>query len=593
MDNKWNTVKPPVNSLLLQAVNEMGFEVMTPVQAACIPLMLNYKDVSAEAVTGSGKTLAFLIPTVQILLRREEKWKPHEVGAIVIAPTRELALQISKVLSELLAHVPQLSQILFIGGTPISIDLEQFAANGANIIIATPGRLEDILLRKTDSRIANAVKNLEVLILDEADCLLNLGFEPSLNTILQLLPKQRRTGLFSATQTTEVLKLIRAGLRNPVAVVVKDNNESTSRVPEKLENYYTVVDPELKFVTLLNFLKREADKKILLFFSTCACVEYFSFVLQKLLNTNKAKSFNQSVISIHGKMKEKARLSIFEKFREQETGILCCTDVMARGIDITQEIHWVIQYDPPSNPASFIHRAGRTARNGKEGMSLLFLQPEEKDYIIYIQNTQKVPLEEMKLSTTNPKPVLNKMRKFQLQDRGVYDKAMRAFVSYFKSYSKYECKVILKSKNLDLGKIALSYGLLKFPKMSELWGKKPDSFDEVDVDINEVPYKDKLREESRKRKLQLFEDTGRWPMKSGVKRASSRGEESWSIAKAKAKKKHERKVAKKQKRKALTREELEELEKDVGIINRLKKGKLTEDEFEEKMGIESELSTNT
>jgi len=433
MDNRWTSVKPPVNPLLLQAVKDMGFTEMTPVQAACIPLMLNYKDVSAEAVTGSGKTLAFLIPVIQILLRREEKWKTHEVGSIVVAPTRELALQISEVLSELLKHAPMLSQILFIGGTPIQTDLELFVEKGANIVIATPGRLEDILLRKTDSRIANAVKNLEVLILDEADCLLNLGFEQSLNTILRLLPKQRRTGLFSATQTTEVLKLVRAGLRNPVAVVVKDNNESTSRVPEKLENYYAIVEPGRKFVALLNFLKKEASKKVLLFFSTCACVEYFSFVLQHLLtksqNTN-AKSRIQNVISIHGKMKEKTRLATFDKFKALETGILCCTDVMARGIDIAQEIHWVVQYDPPSNPASFIHRAGRTARNGKEGKSLLFLQPAEKDYVNYIQATQKVPLFEMDVTpfiTSDPKALLIKMRKLQLHDRAVYDK-----VKFFK-----------------------------------------------------------------------------------------------------------------------------------------------------------------
>ena len=365
------------------------------------------------------------------------------------------------------------------------------------------------------------------------------------------------------------MKLVRAGLRNPVSVVVSDN-DLKSRVPDTLENFYSIVEAEAKFKTLLDFVKREENSKILIFFSTCACVEYFAYLLQRLVS-------NRKIISIHGKMKEKARISIFENFRDLTTGIMCCTDVMARGIDITRQIHWVVQYDPPSNPAAFIHRAGRTARNGNEGKALLFLQPSEDDYVDYIQVSQKVELAKMDLSAyatplETTAALLKKMRDFQRKDRAVYDKAMRAFVSYYKAYSKYECSLILRAKDLDWGKIALSFGLLKFPKMSELWGKKPDSFEEVELDLNSIPYKDKQRESSRKRKLQVFQETGKWPDASGPKKGFTSGE-SWSISKDKRHKKLDRKTAKKKKRNALTKEEIAELEKDTKLLKKEKKFK--------------------
>jgi len=501
-------------------------------------------------VTGSGKTIAYLLPTIQILLGKDKKWKRHEIGALVIAPTRELAKQIDDVLSLLLKHTPSLSHVLFIGGTSVQADIDNFAANGANIVIATPGRLHDILLRKTDSRVLIAVKHLEVLVLDEADCLLNLGFEQTLNAILQILPKQRRTGLFSATQTTEVLKLIRAGLRNPVSVVVRDQNQK-NRVPATLENFYVIAETDYKFQLLLDFIKQKRKRKILIFFCTCACVEYFTLLMERFLVDRK-------VMSLHGRMKEDARITIFEKFRDLDTGILCCTDVMARGIDITRRIHWVIQYDPPSNPTSFIHRAGRTARNGKEGKAILFLVPSETKYIDYIRVSQKVSLNHLDLSSITSElsvyeSIAAQMRMLQLQDRAVFDKAMRAFVSYFKSYSKYECSLILQLKDLPLENVAKSYGLVKFPKISELWGKKPDSFEEVDVDINSIPYKDKARELSRQRKLTVFKDTGKWPQ-SGSKRIFKTAEP-WSIAKDKKAKKFTKIATKKRKRAALTEAE--------------------------------------
>lgn len=166
-------------------------------------MFLSRKDVAAEAVTGSGKTLAFLIPILEILMGLETPLGPHQIGALILSPTRELASQISEVLSTFLGHISGLSQLLLIGGSNISSDIEKFQEKGGNIIIGTPGRIEDLLMGKTTKNVtfAQAVKSLEVLVLDEGDRLLSLGFERSISTILGFLPKQRRTGLFSATQT--------------------------------------------------------------------------------------------------------------------------------------------------------------------------------------------------------------------------------------------------------------------------------------------------------------------------------------------------------------------------------------------------------
>merc|ERR1719309_1799303 len=305
---------------------------MTPVQAASIPIFLRRKDVAAEAVTGSGKTLAFIVPIMETLSRMETPLGRREVGALIVTPTRELATQISEVLNIFLEE-STLTQILLIGGNKVAADSKRFAEFGGNIVIGTPGRLEDMLLGKTTgatlggSPLAAGLKSLEMLVLDEADRLLSLGFETALNTILSFCPKQRRTGLFSATQTTEISNLIRAGLRNPVLVSVKESGASEpSKTPASLENFYMICNPQDKFSTLVKFLRLKEREKIIVFVATCACVEYFSTLLMHFLT-------NQKVLSIHGKMKSK-RHKIFDKFRKLESGVLICTDVMARGVDI-------------------------------------------------------------------------------------------------------------------------------------------------------------------------------------------------------------------------------------------------------------------
>lgn len=203
---------PKLSASTLSAVAALGFETATPVQAATIPLFLSHKDVAAEAVTGSGKTLAFVIPVVETLQRVDKPLAPSQVGAVLVAPTRELARQTFDVLQHFLGHADRrLTSVLLVGGVDVGEDLRRCQSSGCNIIVGTPGRINDVIQRVVKDATGIDLRTTEILVLDEADTLLDMGFAMTLEHILRQLPKQRRTGLFSATQTKEVKALARAG----------------------------------------------------------------------------------------------------------------------------------------------------------------------------------------------------------------------------------------------------------------------------------------------------------------------------------------------------------------------------------------------
>ncbi|KAL7727038.1 hypothetical protein ACLKA6_012421 [Drosophila palustris] len=603
----WNSLdKPPLSEPVLEVLQSFGFQLMTPVQTAAIPLLLARKDVSAEAVTGSGKTLAFLVPLLEILQRRhkETPWGAKEIGALIISPTRELARQISEVLAQFLEHeeLEHLNQQLIVGGNSIEEDIATMRQQTPCILVCTPGRLEDLFQRKGDDlNLAARVKSLEFLVLDEADRLLDLGFKTSVNNILGYLPRQRRTGLFSATQTTEVTDLIRAGLRNPVLVSVKE--KASVNTPARLQNFYKIVEPEQKFLSLLRFLRSPTSSsgKVMVFFPTCACVEYWAEVLPPLLS-------ERCVLGIHGKMKSK-RASVVERFRTEAQSVLLCTDVLARGLDVP-EIDWVVQWDPPSNASSFVHRVGRTARQGNDGNALVFLLPSEDAYVKFLKLNQKVELNELQEECEAPssdmtlQSTVEALHRLQAADKGVYDKGMRAFVSHVRAYTKHECSAILRLKDLDLGKMATAYGLLQLPRMPELKNYQGDGFiaPSFEVDLTKMTYKNAQKEQVRKQKLQTYEQTGSWP---GRQKQHMKRTESWDQtkkAKLDAKSKKElRKAKKERKRKAeagegaqrkrkqqFTQEELDELASDIRTFKRLKKKKITEEDYDRAMGIDGD-----
>ncbi|XP_068901596.1 probable ATP-dependent RNA helicase DDX55 homolog [Tenebrio molitor] len=590
----WETLGVPLHEEIKSAIKALNFPTMTPIQAATIPQLINKKDVVAEAVTGSGKTLAFLIPLLEILKTRqiEQKWKKHEIGALIISPTRELALQTEQVLVKLLVFVMGISRLLLVGGNSVEHDLDHFKRKGGNIIICTPGRFEDLLSRKTELNLTASLKSLEILILDEADRLLDYGFQKSVDTILSYLPRQRRTGLFSATQTKQMQDLIRAGLRNPVLVSVSVKDKHST--PELLENYYIVVNNNNKLAALLSFFECEEVKKGMLFLPTCACVDYWSGILPHVFGTK----IDMPVLAMHGKMKDKRR-KILDKFKGLSKGLLLCTDVLSRGIDIP-EVDWVVQWDPPANASAFVHRVGRTARQGRQGSSVILLLDTEEAYVHFIEKNQRVKLHLIpdQSNDDSSTSLTKSLRDLQKTDRDLMERAIRAFVSHIRAYSKHECSLLLRVKELPFAQVAHTYGLLQLPKMPELKTVDSSSFDNTDdVDLSTIPYKDKKREAVRQEKLKIYKDTGSWPGRKDktVKKAT----EPWSLAKQKklnkkakklkrnrAKEGHGDEPAKKKKKTGgVSEQEFAELAKDVALMKKLKKKRISEVQFDKAFGI--------
>lgn len=573
-------------------------------QKATIPLLMNYKDVAAEAVTGSGKTLAFIIPILEIMLRRakEEKWKSSEVAAIIISPTRELAAQTNAVLQPL-AKALQFTHRLLIGGSDgasAEQDAQALKATGAQIIIATPGRLLELFERKCNLNLCGRCKSLEILVLDEADSLLQ--YTSKINVILKYLPTQRRTALFSATQKKEIQDLIRAGLRNPVLVRIRE--KATTSTPKRLQNYYMITEPDLKLAALLEFIRCKSIDKAMIFFPTCACVEYWFEVLPTLLPT-------KTCLAMHGKMKG-GRFKVLQQFKNATDAILLCTDVLARGVDIP-EMNWVIQWEPPSNAAAFVHRVGRTARQGQHGNALILIQPNEDAYVEFLERNQNVSLTNVTDIAADEKlPQIaagyrDTIHSKQLKDRTIMDRANRAFVSHIQAYSKHECNFILRTKDLNMGKIASCYGLLKMPVMPELKRTQHDSASSdfiapsIPFDINQIRYKNKQQEEARQKKLTIYAETGKWP-KGKASKIAAKATEAWSLTKqrkaeqkANKKQRAQKKQTKtdsgsksggiKRKRSAYTDDDIAELANDIKIFKKLRKNKITDQDFNKQMGI--------
>lgn len=249
-------------------------------------------------------------------------------------------------------NVPEQKRItsqLFIGGNNVVEDVATFNKAGGHILVGTPGRLDDLVKRP---QVLN-LKEFEVLILDEADRLLDMGFQATLSAIITKLPKQRRTGLFSATMTDALSELVRAGLRNPVKVAVKvqDLQNNEIRTPSSLTINYLLGESDEKLYNLIKFLSVYKTKKSILYFCTCACVDYFLKVLGEMKELKGLEFF-----ALHGKMEAKKREKVYKGFTEVTCGsVLICTDVAARGLDIP-DIDWVVQYDPPQDPQAFNHR---------------------------------------------------------------------------------------------------------------------------------------------------------------------------------------------------------------------------------------------
>lgn len=564
----FSELQPPLSEFTLQALDSLEFRLATPVQAATIPLLCNYKDVAVDAATGSGKTLAFLIPTVEILRRISQPLSPHQVGAVIISPTRELASQIYHVAEPFLKTLPNVLAMLLVGGTDVTADVKKVNEKGANIIIGTPGRIDDIMERSSlDFRL------LEVLVLDEADRLLDMGFQRQLSAIVSRLPKQRRTGLFSATQTEAVEELSKAGLRNPVRVEVKtevksilpsaisgDQGLACSKTPSSLTIQFLECEGDEKPSQLAQFLLEFSSAKVIVYFMTCACVDFWGTVLPCLECLK-----NVSMVSLHGKMRQSVREKALAQFASMQAGVLLCTDVAARGLDIPN-VDWILQYDPPQDPNVFVHRVGRTARMGRSGNALVFLLPKEDAYVEFLK-IRRIPIDKKEKYDT-AQDVVPLLRAAAMKDRDIMEKGLRAFVSFIRAYKEHQCTYIFRWKELEVGKLAMGYGLLRLPTMPELKRGTLSSanFKAIEgIDLKSIRYKDRTREKQRQKKL---------VMKMEVKVRSSPQVDQLKNEDREITK--ERRENSKKRRASQTIEDDMEMEREYRLLKKIKKGQISE-----------------
>ncbi|XP_053940492.1 probable ATP-dependent RNA helicase DDX31 isoform X3 [Cuculus canorus] len=400
---------------------------MTSVQKQTIPVLLQGKDALVRSQTGSGKTLAYGIPLVQSLQGMNSKIQRSDGPyALILVPTRELALQSFDTMQKLLKPFAWIVPGVLMGGEKRKSEKARLR-KGINILISTPGRLVDHI-RSTE---CIHFRRTQWLIIDEADRILDLGFEKDVAVILNALNAERETRqnvLLSATLTEGVTRLADISLNDPISISIADEaqkvhkpasqtdrqaSSSTScmeqenfAVPEKLKQYVMMVPSKLRLVTLAAFIlekcKFEKHHKMIIFFSSCEQVEFHYELLLKVLSGRLESEQSEFVSSaplqflrLHGNMEQEERTEVFQEFLKSKTGVLLCTDVAARGLDLPQ-VTWIVQYNAPASPAEYIHRIGRTARIGCHGNSLLVLAPSEAEYVSLLAS-HKINVSEIKM----------------------------------------------------------------------------------------------------------------------------------------------------------------------------------------------------
>ncbi|RHY92531.1 hypothetical protein DYB37_013398 [Aphanomyces astaci] len=337
-----------VNPALCESIAALGWTRPSKIQQKSLPAALAGKDIIGLAETGSGKTGAFVIPILQDLLL-----SPQRLFALVLAPTRELAFQISEQFEALGSSIG-LKCACVVGG--IDMMNQQVAlAKKPHVVIATPGRLVDHL----ENTKGFSLRTMKYLVLDEADRMLSMDFEEEINQIIQLMPNERRTYLFSATMTSKVAKLQRASLQSPVKVEITHKFAT----PETLAQKYLFIPAKYKDCYLAYVLNEFAGQSMLIFASTCNGTQRITLML---------RSLGFPAICLHGQMTQPNRLGALNKFKAKQRSILVCTDVASRGLDIPS-VDVVINFDIPTNGKDYIHRVGRTARAGRAGIALSFV----------------------------------------------------------------------------------------------------------------------------------------------------------------------------------------------------------------------------
>lgn len=350
-----------LSDAMLATLESIGYEKPSPVQAGVIPVALTGRDVLGQARTGTGKTASFAIPILETM---EERGKGRAPQAIVLVPTRELAVQVTGEF-ERLANDHNCKCVAVYGGKPIKSQISKLE-RGADVVIGTPGRVLDHLSRRTID-----LQQLRVVVLDEADRMLDIGFRPDIEKILRSCPKQRQTLLLSATVAPPVKRLAERYMQKPEMLDFSPKSKSV----DTIEQHYFTVDADRKFELLGRLLDREQPEQTIVF---CRTKRGCDKIHERLRRKRKG------VGCIHGDLPQGARDKVMKAFRAGEVKLLVATDVVGRGIDVTGISH-IINYDIPQSSDDYVHRVGRTGRMGREGVAFTFVTREEGDELTRIE----------------------------------------------------------------------------------------------------------------------------------------------------------------------------------------------------------------
>ncbi|WIV20644.1 DEAD/DEAH box helicase [Paenibacillus polygoni] len=348
---------------VLQAITELGFEEATPIQSKSIPLALGGSDLIGQAQTGTGKTAAFGIPLISKIDRADEK-----IRALIMAPTRELAIQVAEEI-EKLSRFKGIRTLPIYGGQDIVRQIRALKKK-PQVIIGTPGRLLDHINRKTIK-----LEDVQTVVLDEADEMLDMGFMEDIQSILKQVPDERQTMLFSATMPPNIQKLAQQFLKNPEHVSVIPKQVSAPLIDQS----YIEVPERQKFDALSRLLDMESPELAIVFGRTKRRVDELAEALQKR---------GYSADGLHGDLSQNQRDAVMRKFRDGSIDVLVATDVAARGLDVSGVTH-VVNFDLPQDPESYVHRIGRTGRAGKEGAAYSFVTPREIDHLHFIERVTR------------------------------------------------------------------------------------------------------------------------------------------------------------------------------------------------------------
>lgn len=472
-----NFAQLPLSTATQSGLKASSFETLTPIQSQAIPSALRGNDILGAARTGSGKTLAFLLPVLENLYRK--RWTEYDgLGALILSPTRELAIQIFEVLRKIgRNHI--FSAGLVIGGKPLQEERDRLGR--MNILVATPGRM----LQHMDQTADLEIGNLQMLVLDEADRIMDMGFKDTVDAIIEHLPPagQRQTLMFSATQTKRVSDLARLSLKDPEFVSANEAGKlGQSATPEKLEQNYVVTPLPEKFDILWSFIRSNLKAKTLVFLSSGKQVR---FVYESFRHLQPGIP----LLHLHGRQKQTARLDITTRFSRSQTAVLFSTDVAARGLDFPA-VDWVVQVDCPEDIDTYIHRVGRTARYQHEGKAVLMLDPSEEEGMLNALATKKISLEKINVRQNKQSSIRSQLQNMCFKDPELKYLGQKAFISYVRSIHIQKNKDIFKVKDLALDEFAASMGLpgaprVKFVKGEDAKARKNRSRQLVDASSSE------------------------------------------------------------------------------------------------------------